>query len=206
MAAPYVERFYSCVSAVYDLIYGRLQVFNSGRLRAPELLNLFPGARLLEVGVGTGLSIPSLPRNIEITAIDLSRKMLNRARRRLGALGRDDVRLYRMDATRLDFAENSFDRVLAAYFISAVPDPIKAVLEMKRVCKPGGSLLFLNHFHSSSGLLRFLERVLSPLFCLVGFRTDLDLEELMTAAGLQVDRVEKIDWFGHWKAVRCINP
>ena len=76
MAAPYAERFYGRVSAVYDLIYGRLQVFNSGRLRAPELLNLFPGARLLEVGVGTGLSMPSLPRNIEITAIDLSHKML----------------------------------------------------------------------------------------------------------------------------------
>jgi len=201
----YVERFYSRVSTIYDLIYG-LGIFKNGRDLAGELLKLFPGAQLLEVGVGTGLSIPSLPRNIEITAIDLSQKMLNQTRQRLSLLGRQEVQLYKMDATQLDFPDNSFDRILAAYFVSTVPDPVQAVLEMKRVCRPGGIILLVNHFHGQTSFVRFLERLLSPLFYLVGFRTDLDLDELMKATGLETERVERIDFLGHWKAVRCINP
>ena len=203
MTVEYVEKVYNRYSSVYDLIFGR--VFNSGRERAPQLLDLSPGTRLLEVGVGTGLAIPLLPRNIEITGIDLSQKMLNQARKRMDTLGAQNVQLLKMDATRLMFPDNSFDRVLAAYFISTVPDPAKVILEMKRVCAPGGYLVFLNHFRYDAPIIGPLGKFLSPLFYRVGFRTDLEVNELMQETGLEIETLEKIDFLGHWQAVRCVN-
>jgi phosphatidylethanolamine/phosphatidyl-N-methylethanolamine N-methyltransferase len=203
MTAKHIETVYDSYAWIYDLLFGR--VFQSGRERAPVLLKLFPNAKLLEVGVGTGLSLPHVPRSIDFTGIDLSQKMLERARRRVEALGWNRIQLLKMDATTLDFPESSFDRVLAAYFISTVPDPVQVIREMKRVCRPGGYLVFLNHFHSDNPVVRVAEKVLSPLFYRVGFKTDLDLWDLMDASGLEPDRIENIDFLGHWKAVRCCN-
>jgi len=205
VSVEYVEKRYNRFSPFYDLIYG-LKVFDNGRELAPEVLDLFPGARLLEVGVGTGLSVPLLPRNIEITAIDVSQKMLNKTRKRLGSLGIYNVQLFKMDALHLEFPDNSFDRVLAAYFISTVPDPVKVILEMKRVCRPQGNLVFLNHFQSEVPVLAFLEKFFSPLSYRLGFHTGLELQELMAQTGLRVDCIEKVDFLGHFKAVRCLNP
>ncbi|MBI4444659.1 MAG: class I SAM-dependent methyltransferase [Acidobacteria bacterium] len=203
MTVQYVEKLYNRYSSVYDLIFGK--VFHSGREMAPELLDLFPGAKLLEVGVGTGLSLPLLPRNIDITAIDLSQKMLDKAKQRAAEIRRA-VKLIKMDATRLEFPDNAFDRVLAAYFISTVPDPVRVVQEMKRVCRPGGTLLFLNHFQYENPIMGPLETLVSPLCYRLGFRTDLKLGKLMSACDLKIDTLEKVDFLGHWKAVRCINP
>ncbi|MDA2927960.1 class I SAM-dependent methyltransferase [Acidobacteria bacterium AH-259-G07] len=204
MTIEYVEKLYNRYSTFYDLLFGK--VFHNGREIASELLDLFPGAQLLEVGIGTGLSLPLLPRNIQVTAIDLSLKMLNHARKRIGALNSHHVQLFKMDATQLEFADNSFDRVLATYFISTVPDPIKVILEMKRVCRSGGYLVFLNHFHYEVPVIGSLEKHLSPLFYRIGFRTDLNLQELMEQTGLRIETLEKIDFLGHWKAVRCVSP
>jgi phosphatidylethanolamine/phosphatidyl-N-methylethanolamine N-methyltransferase len=171
------------------------------------MLDLGPGMELLEVGVGTGLSLPRLPRNIQITGIDLSEKMLQYAAKRLEAEElTESVKLLKMDATHLEFEDNSFDRVLAAYFISTVPDPIKVIHEMKRVCRPGGYLVFLNHFRTENPVIGFFEKILSPLFYRVGFRTDLEAHALMAQCGLEIETLERIDFLGHWKAVRCVNP
>ncbi len=203
--AEYVEKLYNRYSPVYDLIFGK--IFHGGREMAPHLLDLFPGAELLEVGVGTGLSIPLMPRNISITGIDLSQKMLDRARKRVSSLRLKNIHLMKMDATKLDFPDNSFDRVLASYFISTVPQPVKVIEEMKRVCRPGGYLLFLNHFISTPPVIRSLENLISPLcYRLGGFRTDLDVYRLMRTVGLEINTLEHIDFLGHWKAVRCITP
>jgi phosphatidylethanolamine/phosphatidyl-N-methylethanolamine N-methyltransferase len=201
MTAKHTEAVYDSYAWIYDLLFGK--VFQSGRERAPFLLKLFPGAKLLEVGVGTGLSLPLCARHVEFTGIDLSQKMLDRAHKRVESLGLEGIQLLKMDATTLDFPDSSFDRVLAAYFISTVPDPVRVVEEMKRVCRSGGHLVFLNHFHSDNAVVRVFEKVLSPLFYKVGFKTDLDLWDLMDATGLEIDRMEKIDFLGHWKAVRC---
>jgi phosphatidylethanolamine/phosphatidyl-N-methylethanolamine N-methyltransferase len=203
MTVKHIESVYDSYAWIYDLLFGK--VFQSGRERAPVLLKLFPDAKLLEVGVGTGLSLPLCARQVEFTGIDLSQKMLDRAHRRVEDLGLKNIRLQKMDATTLEFPDNSFDRVLAAYFISTVPDPVRVIQEMKRVCRPGGYLVFLNHFHSDNSVVRVFEKILSPLFYRVGFKTDLDLWELMEASELEVERVENIDFLGHWKAVRCLN-
>jgi phosphatidylethanolamine/phosphatidyl-N-methylethanolamine N-methyltransferase len=170
------------------------------------LLDLRSGMKLLEVGVGTGLSLPMLPRNIDIMGIDLSEKMLEQADKRLERENLNGhVQLVKMDATHLNLPDNSFDRVLAAYFISTVPDPVGVISEMKRVCKPGGYLVFLNHFRNENPLVGFFEKVLSPLFYRVGFRTDLDARKLMADCDLEIETLERIDFVGHWKAIRCIN-
>ena len=203
MSVKHIESVYDSYAWIYDLVFGK--VFQSGRERAPVLLKLFPGAKLLEVGVGTGLSFPLCSRHVEFTGIDLSQKMLDRAHKRVATLGLPNIQLAKMDATTLEFPDDSFDRVLAAYFISTVPDPVRVIQEMKRVCRPGGYLLFLNHFHSDNAFVRVFEKALSPLFYRLGFKTDLDLWNLMDDAGLEVDRLENIDFLGHWKAVRCLN-
>lgn len=204
MTVEYVEKVYNRYSSVYDVIFGK--VFQSGREMAPQLLDLFPEADLLEVGVGTALSLSTLPRNINFTGIDLSQKMLDKAEERIKDWGLSHVQLQKMDATRLDYPDNSFDRVLAAYFISTVPEPVKVVEEMKRVCRPGGYLVFLNHFLNENAFIGLFEKVFSPLCYRVGFYTDLDLNKLMSSTGLRVETKEHIDFLGHWKAVRCINP
>jgi phosphatidylethanolamine/phosphatidyl-N-methylethanolamine N-methyltransferase len=204
MTTKHIEHVYNQYAKVYDLIFGK--VFQAGRERAPSLLEVFPGAKVLEVGVGTGLSIPYWCKNAAITGIDLSQKMLDQAEKRVAYLGLKNVELSKMDATQLQFADKSFDRVLAAYFISTVPDPVTVVQEMKRVCRPGGYLVFLNHFKSENPMMASVEKLISPLCYQVGFRTDLGLNELMESAGLEIEVREKIDFFGLWTAVRCINP
>jgi len=204
LSVEYVEKVYNRTARFYDRIFGPF--FRSGREIAPQLLELYPGAQLLEVGIGTGLSLPALPKNIEITGIDLSQRMLDVAQKRLEKENFRHVKLKRMDATHLEFPNASFDRVLAAYFISTVPDPVRVIQEMKRVCKPGGYLVFLNHFRNELPVLGSVEKLLSPLFYRIGFRTDLDVHNLMEECGLEIETLEPIDFLGHWKAVRCINP
>jgi phosphatidylethanolamine/phosphatidyl-N-methylethanolamine N-methyltransferase len=198
-----VEKVYDRYSGFYDFVFNKL--FEKGRRLAPSMLKLFPRAKLLEVGVGTGLSLPFLPKDIEVTGIDISSRMLKQAVRRRRELKLKNVHLLKMDATQTTFPDNHFDRVLAAYFISTVPDPERALAEMKRVCKPGGYIVFLNHFLHQEPLVGFMERAISPLCSKIGFRTDLDLFELMDRANLQVEKVRSIDSKGNWKAVRCVN-
>jgi phosphatidylethanolamine/phosphatidyl-N-methylethanolamine N-methyltransferase len=203
MSVEYMERVYNRYSGVYDFLFGK--VFQSGREMGPELLDLAPGAQLLEVGVGTGLSLPLLPRNIDITAIDLSQKMLEQAQKRANSLGMKRVNFRKMDATNLDFPDATFDRVLAAYFISTVPDPVRVVHEMKRVCKPGGYLVFLNHFQSEHPFIGLIEKLYSPICYRVGFKTDLNLRKLAKECGLRIEIEEPIGFGGLWSAVRCVN-
>lgn len=204
MSVEYMEWVYNRYSSVYDFLFGK--VFQSGRELAPEMLNLTPGAKLLEVGVGTGLTFPLLPRFIDYTGIDLSQKMLDMASKRAKEMRLDHFKLTKMDATRLDFPDNSFDRVFAAYFISTVPEPVKVVEEMKRVCKPGGFLVFLNHFQSEHPVVGVVEKLYSPICYRLGFKTDLNLRKLMAATDLQIDSIEPFGFLNHWRAVRCLNP
>lgn len=205
MTTKHIEGVYNNYAKIYDFLFGK--VFQSGREMTPSLLELSPGSKVLEVGVGTGLSLPFWSRNVAVVGIDLSQKMLDQATKRVKALDLEkNVQLIKMDATQLNFPNHSFDRVLAAYFISTVPDPVRVISEMKRVCRPGGFLVFLNHFQSDNPLLALGERLISPLCYRLGFRTDLNLKKMMKAAGLVIETLEEIDFLGMWKAVRCVNP
>lgn len=204
MTVEMVEKVYNTYAKYYDFLFGK--VFANGRVMAPGLLELRPGTELLEVGVGTGLSLVHLRKDANITGVDLSQNMLDEAAKRVEALGYKHVQLMKMDATKLEFPDNSFDAVLAAYFISVVPEPVKVVHELKRVCRPGGYIVFLNHFLSENPFKAFFEKLISPVCYRLGFHTNLNLRKLIAECGLEIETLEPIDTLGHWKAVRCLNP
>jgi phosphatidylethanolamine/phosphatidyl-N-methylethanolamine N-methyltransferase len=198
-----VEGVYEKMASVYDLFFGL--PLHHGRARAIQRMALEPGDEILEVGVGTGIGLPIYPRHCVVTAIDLSEKMLERARTRVAAYHLHSVRLSQMDATELKFPDNSFDVVYAPYFISCVPDPIAVTREMRRVCRPGGRLVFLNHFLSDSAITSRLERAIAPLTLHLGFRSDFDLPAFLAQTNLRAASIERVNIPRIWSLVICSN-
>lgn len=199
----FVERVYEKLAAIYDLAFG--PALQAGRRRAIARMALRPGDRLLEVGIGTGMNIGLYPRYCSVVGIDLSARMLEKAERRLTRLGASNVQLLQMDAADLKFPDDSFDIVYAPYLISVVPDPVRVAREMRRVCRPGGRIVFLNHFLSTNPIVSRLERLVSPLTVHIGFKADVDLETLLVHAGLQPVSIEKVNVPRIWSLVTCVK-
>jgi len=194
-----VEKVYSALARVYDAAFD--WALGPGRRRALETLEAGPGERILEVGVGTGLSLPFYPSGCRITGIDIAEPMLEQARRRAKLLGKPHVELQRMDARALDFADETFDKVIAPYVMSVVPEPGCVMREIRRVCRIGGRVVVVNQFQSSRGPLRAVERVATPASQWVGFRLDLPLGTITGTAGLATERVERVNMLGMWRLV-----
>lgn len=199
-----IKRAYAILSPVYDLLFDK--IFHPGRVAAINLLEIHPGDRVLEVGVGTGLNLPLYPRHCQVTGVDISEEMLRKARVRVRSLGLPNVRLELMDASHLAFQDDAFDHVLATYVISAVPDPVKTLLEMRRVCKPSGHLVVLNHFKSENPVIGALEEMLAPVCTRIGFKTDLRLSPLLERVALSAEQLHRVNLLNGWRLVRCINP
>jgi len=199
----FVESVYEKLATVYDLTFG--PALHPGRLVALEGMGIQPGDRILEVGVGTGINVPLYPRNCHVTGIDFSASMLEKARERVERKGLTNVRLLEMDAANLSFPDNSFDIVYAPYVISVVCDPLRVVREMKRVCRPGGKLIVLNHFKSPNRVLAAIERAISPLTVHIGFKSDLDLPGFLAQANLKPISVQKVSFPRIWSLVTCIR-
>jgi phosphatidylethanolamine/phosphatidyl-N-methylethanolamine N-methyltransferase len=199
----FVAGVYEKLASVYDLIFG--PTLHPGRLVARDRMGIQCDDRILEVGVGTGINTSLYPRNCHITGIDLSDSMLEKARERVAREGLRNVRLLEMDAANLTFANDSFDIVYAPYLVSVVPDPVQVVREMRRVCRPGGKIIILNHFRSANPILSRLERAISPLTVHIGFKSDLDLPGFLAQAELQPISIEKVNVPRIWSLVTCIK-
>jgi phosphatidylethanolamine/phosphatidyl-N-methylethanolamine N-methyltransferase len=199
----FVERVYEKLASVYDLVFG--PTLHPGRLVAMERMGIRPHDRVLEVGVGTGINTSLYPTNCQVTGIDLSSSMLEKARERVQREGLRNVRLMEMDAGALTFADDSFDIVYAPYLVSVVPDPVKVVREMRRVCKPGGKIIVLNHFRSANPILSRVERAISPFTVHIGFKSDLDLPGFLAQAELRPISIEKVNVPKIWSLVTCIK-
>lgn len=199
----HLHRVYQQYASVYDRVFG--PVFQHSREAVVRKLTIAPGDRVLEVGVGTGLCLPLYPRHSEITGIDLSAAMLQKARDRVQADGLSNVTLEVMDAGEMTFEDDSFDLVVAAYVVTAVPDYRKLMSEMIRVSRPGGRIVLLNHFTQDSPILAAVEKFISPLCVKVGFRSDLSVDQVMDGWPLIKDRQEKVKPLGFWKVVECTN-
>ena len=198
----HLERVYSSYAGVYDRIF---RVFNESREAVVSNLNIRPGDRVLEVGVGTGLCLPMYPSHCSVTAIDLSEAMLEKAAQRVKEEGLTNVRLERMDAGEMTFPDDSFDVVIAAYVVTAVPDYRKLMSEMIRVSRSGGRLVLLNHFTQDSPIIAAVEKAISPICVKLGFRTDLSVDEVIDGWPLIKDRDEKVKPLGMWHVVECVN-
>lgn len=198
-----VANIYSRYSSVYDLIFK--QVFSEGRSVAVKLLGPRPGERILEAGVGTGLSLPLFPRSAHVTGIDLSSKMLTRAAKRMTKLHLQNVELIEMDACAMKFPDNFFDCVSAAYVVSVVPDPNGLLREIKRVCKPGGRITFINHFKSNQPFLAAMEEISNGLWQKFGWNANLDLRGLLKESELEVHEEAQVNLFGYWTCILCMN-
>mgnify|MGYP001036395584 FL=1 len=169
---------------IYDQTFGRIA--GEGRKHAVEIINGRTG-RVLEVGVGTGLSLPLYAKHLEIVGIDLSPDMLEKARARVANEGLDNVAgLYEMDAGHLTFADNSFETVVAMYVITVVPEPERVMRELARVCKPGGEVILVNHFSQDEGFRGWVERRMAPFADRLGWRPVFDLNRVLVCDDLEV--------------------
>lgn len=199
----FVENVYDKLAKVYDLFFG--PTLHPGRLQAIERMKIQPGERVLEVGVGTGINLSLYPREASVTGIDFSSSMLEKARERAARKNAAPVRLLQMDAADIKFADDSFDIVYAPYLISVVPDPVKVAQEMRRVCRQGGRIIFLNHFLSPNAVLSRVERLISPFTIHIGFKSDLDLPAFLAQAELEPISIEKVNIPKIWSLVTCVK-
>jgi phosphatidylethanolamine/phosphatidyl-N-methylethanolamine N-methyltransferase len=195
-------RTYRLFSGSYDIVFG--PVFHPGRKDAVRIANDRPGQRILEVGVGTGLSLPHFRSDSRVTGIDVSAEMLAKALRRARRLAHVES-LHVMDAENLEFPDNSFDAVLALYVASVVPSPARFAAEMRRVCIPGGTIVVVNHFTSNNPVMRLLEKRLARVARHIGFHADFPMEAFRRDSRLSIREVRPSNLFGYWKLLRCVN-
>ncbi len=199
-----VQRAYDRIARVYDFFFGA--ILEPGRVRAVRAIPSKPGLRVLELGIGTGLTVPLYSCDWAVVGVDLSPAMLVQARKRITELGlTTTVTLLEADGAQLPFADESFDAVLVPYVMSVVPDPLSVGRELRRVCRTDGQIILLNHFLSQDSLGARLERWISPVTRHLGFRTDLSLPWLLTGAGLTLIDVASVNMPPIWKLVTCVK-
>ncbi|SRR5712692_1185892 len=196
-----VKAAYRRYAGFYDALFG--PVLQPGRTAVVDALGCRPGERVLEVGVGTGLSLPLYPPSIRVTGIDVSREMLDKARARVAKRNFAHVEaLLEMDAEAMSFADASFDKVVAMYVVSVVANPARLLAELHRVCKPDGEIFIVNHVRSDNPLLGALEKSLARFSDKLGFRPDFELRELLDGSH-ELAEVSRINLF--WKVMRLKN-
>ncbi len=204
MDAEAVRAAYRRWAGIYDAVFGG--VLLGARRRAVALVNQLPGRDVLEVGVGTGLALPTYARDRRITGIDLSAEMLALAAKRVAAIGLPNVKALReMDAEATDFSDASFDIAVAMFVASVVPHPRKLMEEMRRVVRPGGHILFVTHFAAERGPRWWIERTMAPASRALGWRPDFAMDALMTPDEIARCTTTPLPPFGIFTLVRVAN-
>jgi len=199
-----VENAYDRWAPIYDLVFGG--VFSKGR-RAAILATNKIGGRVLEVGIGTGISLPQYASNTRIFGTDISEAMLRKAKARVAELRLKNVEsLAVMDAEKLEFPDSSFDVVMAQYVVTAVPNPEAALDEFARVLRPGGELILLSRVSADAGVRRFIEQRLQPVVRQLGWRTEFPWSRYAQWAnrphGMELMERRAVPPLGHFSLIR----
>jgi phosphatidylethanolamine/phosphatidyl-N-methylethanolamine N-methyltransferase len=198
-----IKSIYGKYSSFYDYIFSR---FFFPRIRhGNSKSSIKDGDRIIEVGVGTGISLPLYPRGCNVVGIDVTREMLDKAQEKKEKHKLDHVDLFEMDAENMTFADNTFDHSLAAFVVTVVPNPERMVSEMKRVTKKGGNIVILNHFCSKNGFISGLEKFFSPLCEKWGWRSDISLDLLSNHCNLQINEIIKKRKLDPWSIIIATN-
>jgi len=196
-----VKAAYRRYARFYDAVFG--PVLQPGRKAVVNALQCRPGDRVLEVGVGTGLSLSLYPRSVRLTGIDLSHEMLQKARARAAKHKLDHVEaLLEMDAHAMSFPDQAFDKVVAMYVVSAVENPARLLDELHRVCKPDGEIFIVNHVRSDNLIIGGIEKGFGRFSDQLGFRPDFELSHMLDGRH-EVTQVSRINFF--WKVMRVKN-
>ncbi len=191
-------------SSFYDVVFGG--VSSVARKRAATLINQLPGRAVLEVGVGTGLALPRYRPDKRIVGIDLSADMLALARRRVAELGLRNVEgLLEMDAEATDFADGQFDTAVAMFVASVVPNPRRLLTELRRVVRPSGNILLVNHFAADGGPRWWVERAMAPASRRLGWHPDFSMDALFDPGEVAGFEVGPMPPFGIFTSVRLKN-
>jgi len=199
-----IAKAYARWAPVYDLVFGA--VFERGRQAAIAAAERI-GGRVLEVGVGTGISLPDYSRTTQLYGVDISEPMLRKARERVAELKLTNVEgLSVMDAADLSFPDASFDVIVAQYVITTVPDPEAALGEFARVLKPGGEIVLMSRVGAEDGLRRTLEQWFSPVACRLGWRSEFAWQRYARWAaatpGMHLVERRAMPPFGHFCLIR----
>ena len=194
---------YDFHSVFYDATFGRLV---SRRIaKAIGHMNVGLDDFVLDLGIGTGVSLNYYPRRGRIIGIDLSAGMLRECRKKIAERGLDHVTVFQADALRLPFADDSFDHVFMSHVISVVSDPYRLIGEVQRVARPGARIVMVNHFQSTNRFIAMFEKWLCPLCTRLGWRSDLALQDLIRRTGVQVDYRYKLENIDLWETVVITN-
>jgi len=198
--ADAVRAAYHRQASFYDQAFGAAS--SAARRRAIDAVNALPGTEVLEVGVGTGLALPRYAPDKRITGIDLSATMLTRARARVATLGLANVRdLLELDAEDTGLPDAHFDIAAAMFVASVVPHPARLLSELKRLVRPGGHILFINHFSAAGGIRLAVERAMTPLAHTLGWHPDFPIETLLGPADLALATISPMPPFGLFSLV-----
>jgi len=176
---------YSDLAGLYDHVF--MRVFSRRIHDVIAGLEIPPGARVLEVGVGTGLSLDAYPSHCQVVGIDLSQDMLDHARSKMAPGRHGHIELRQMDAMSMDFESDSFDFVTAFHVVTVVPDPARLVGEMSRVCRADGQVVIINHFSSPRRMIRGVVNLVDPVTRRLGWSTRLSLDEVITGTPLSLE-------------------
>jgi phosphatidylethanolamine/phosphatidyl-N-methylethanolamine N-methyltransferase len=199
-----VEKVYNAYALFYNQIFGR--VFHPGRNASVDIINskAMTGASILELGIGTGLSLPLYRADLQVTGIDIAENMLKKAQK-LAKTPKVQARvnLQLMDAEKLAFPAQSFDYVLGLYVASVVSNIHEFLAEICRVCRPHGEVILVNHFSSKNRVLKQLERNIGRMQAIVGFKSDFSMEPILQCQRLKILECRNTNIFGYWKILRC---
>jgi phosphatidylethanolamine/phosphatidyl-N-methylethanolamine N-methyltransferase len=198
-----IKKIYAGYSGVYDALFKRF--FYPRIKHAINYMDIKPGDRVLDVGVGTGLSLAEYPKHCTVVGIDLSTEMLSKAKKKITVNRYDNINVVSMDAMNAGFEDDTFDKVFISHVVSVVPDPYKLMSEVRRVCRKDGEVVVVNHFKSRNRLLEKAEKIVNPVCERIGWRNDLCLNEFIERSGIKVRRQYMLKKLDFWHIVFATN-